>query len=56
MYLQREDMRKAIGAKTEYDECAWPQGFTDSGDGMNAFLSYLICLFWLSFPLFPKLY
>lgn len=38
-YLQREDVRKAIGAEMTYDECAWPQGFIDSGDGMTTSIS-----------------
>ena len=32
-YLAREDVRKAIGAQTEFSECTWPMGFIETGDG-----------------------
>ncbi|KAK7748443.1 hypothetical protein SLS62_008599 [Diatrype stigma] len=40
-YLQREDVRRAIGAGTPYVECAWPRGFADSGDDARSFLGEL---------------
>lgn len=36
-YLAREDVRKAIGAQKEFDECSWPTGFFDTGDGTSRF-------------------
>ena len=32
-YLGRKDIRKAIGAQKEFEECSWPMGFIDTGDG-----------------------
>ena len=34
-YLAREDVRKAIGAQSEYSECTWPMGFIETGDGTS---------------------